>query len=353
MADIALHPFTVQDVTRRKNEVPSNIQSIGAPDWWKQGFTGKGVVVAVFDTGCDARHPDLQEAIIGGRNFTNDDGGRPHRFDDYHGHGTHVTGIIAARKNNTGVVGVAPDARILVVKVLDKDGNGTYEQLTRGIQYALDWRGSRGERVRVLSMSLAGPKDDSALKEAIEKASEANALVVCAAGNSGDGRSNTSEVGYPGFYSECVQVGAIDQKRSMAPFSNSNDEIDLVAPGVDILSTYPRGSYATLSGTSMAAPHVSGAAALLIQKYELGLRRSIIEAEVFALLVKHTEALGFDPREEGYGSLLLGKGKAFPKAQGKPKKAKASQSIGTGSGFVVTAAAIGEAADDELSVRDS
>ncbi|NGP46488.1 S8 family peptidase [Bacillaceae bacterium SIJ1] len=345
MPNVGLHPFTIQEVLRRRpSEVPVNIQAIGAPDWWKQGFTGKQVVIAVFDTGCMSNHPDLRGAVIGGRNFTSE--GRPDQWYDAHGHGTHVAGIIGARRNERGVVGVAPDVQLLIIKVLNRDGHGTYEQLLAGMDYALKWRGPRGERVRVFNLSLAGAEDDASLQEAVKRAVSENVLVVCAAGNAGDGSLRTDEVGYPGVYPDVVQVGAVDQNRQLAQFSNTNDEIDMLAPGVEVLSTYTEGGHARLSGTSMSAPHVSGAAALLIQKYELGLQRSIVEAEVFALLIKHAESLGLDPRAEGYGVLMLGKSKQGASSsrrptQRQPQPARLSSQGTVGGGYVVSQAAIG------------
>ena len=119
-------PYEVIVQATEVNEVPPGVELIQAPAIWKE-TKGKGITVAILDTGCDSSHPDLQEQIIGGRNFTDDDGSNPDIFLDYNGHGTHVAGTIAAQQNDKGVVGVAPEASLLIVKVLNRKGSGQYE----------------------------------------------------------------------------------------------------------------------------------------------------------------------------------------------------------------------------------
>ena len=131
---------------------------------------------------------------------------------------------------------------MLVLKVLAGDGSGSYEQIIEAIHYAVNWRGPNKERVRVISMSLGGPQDVPELHEAIQNAVKQDVLVVCAAGNNGDCNDNTEELDFPGAYSEVIEVGAVNLERKIACFSNSNQEIDLVAPGDEILSTYPEGN---------------------------------------------------------------------------------------------------------------
>ncbi|MBE0343612.1 serine protease, partial [Paenibacillus sp. 28ISP30-2] len=114
------------------NEIPRGVELIQAPAVWNR-TRGQGVKVAVLDTGCDADHPDLKERIIGGRNFTDDDDSDPNIFTDYNGHGTHVAGTIAAAENEDGVVGVAPEADLLIIKVLNKQGSGQYDWIIQGI----------------------------------------------------------------------------------------------------------------------------------------------------------------------------------------------------------------------------
>lgn len=291
-------PFQVIEQAAEVNEVPKGVEMIQAQKIWDQ-TKGKGITVAILDTGCEITHPDLKEQIVGGRNFTNDDGGNIDVYKDYNGHGTHVAGTIAAIQSNTGVVGVAPEAKLLIIKVLDKNGSGQYEWIINGINYAIE------QKVDIISMSLGGPEDVPELHEAIQKAVTNNILVICAAGNEGDGDVSTDEFDYPGSYNEVISVGAIDLERRSSNFSNSNNEIDLVGPGEKILSTYLNGKYATLSGTSMATPHVSGAMALIKVLANTSFERNLTEPELYAQLIKRTVPLGNSPKLEGNGLVYL------------------------------------------------
>lgn len=120
---LRLIPYQVNEVVEVVSEMPEGINMIGAPKIWEKS-KGKGITVAILDTGCDITHPDLSERIIGGWNFTDDDNGNPDLYTDYNGHGTHVAGTIAAAQNNNGVIGVAPEASLLILKVLNKNGSG-------------------------------------------------------------------------------------------------------------------------------------------------------------------------------------------------------------------------------------
>lgn len=291
-------PYEVIVQVTEANEVPTGVELIQAPKIWSE-TKGKGVTVAVLDTGCDSTHPDLQERIIGGRNFTDDDGSNPDIFLDYNGHGTHVAGTIAAQQNDKGVVGVAPEASLLIIKVLNKKGSGQYEWIINGINYAIE------QKADIISMSLGGPNDMPELHEAIKKAISNNILVVCAAGNEGDGDDSTDEFAFPGCYNEVISVGAINLERRSSDFTNSHNEIDLVAPGEKILSTYLKGKYATFSGTSMAAPHASGALALIKSLVNNNFGRELSEPELYAQLIKRTIPLGFSPKLEGNGLVYL------------------------------------------------
>ncbi|WP_078411555.1 S8 family peptidase [Priestia abyssalis] len=291
-------PFQVIEQAEKVNEIPRGVEMIQAPKIWDR-TKGKGITVAILDTGCDIAHPDLKKRIIGGRNFTGDDSGNLDLYKDYNGHGTHVAGTIAAIQNNTGVVGVAPEANLLIIKVLDKNGSGQYEWIINGIYYAIE------QKVDIISMSLGGPEDVPELHEAIQKAVANNILVICAAGNEGDGNDSTDEFGYPASYNEVISIGAIDLERRSSNFSNSNNEVDLVAPGEKILSTYLNGTYATLSGTSMATPHVSGAMALIKVLANESFERNLTGPELYAQLIKRTVPLGNSPKMEGNGLVYL------------------------------------------------
>ncbi|MFK4011603.1 S8 family peptidase [Bacillus cereus] len=308
--EVGLIPFDVLEVVSEVREIPEGVKLINAPAAWEKSEKGKDVVVAVLDTGCQIDHVDLKDRIIGGRNFTTDNNSDPNNYTDMNGHGTHVAGTIAATENNQGVLGVAPQAKLLIVKVLGgPNGSGAYEWIINGINYAVNWRGPNGEKVRVISMSLSGKEDNPELHQAVINAVNNDVLVVCAAGNGGDNNQNTDELSYPGAYQEVVEVGAVDLNKKIAVFSESNKNVDLVGPGVGILSTYKGGGYATLSGTSMATPHISGGAALIIKHCESNKEfdRTLSEDEIYAQLIKRTTALVDSKRLVGNGLLDLAK----------------------------------------------
>lgn len=291
-------PHTVIQQEESVKEVPKGVELIQAPKIWSE-TKGKGMKVAVLDTGCDVNHPDLKDRIIGGRNFTDDDSSNPEIYTDYNGHGTHVAGTIAAQENDAGVIGVAPEADLLIVKVLNRNGSGQYAWIIKGIHYAIE------QNADIISMSLGGPVDVPELHDAIKAAIRKNILVVCAAGNEGDGDDSTDEFAYPGCYNEVVSVGAINLERDSSRFTNSHNEVDCVAPGEGILSTYLNGKYATLSGTSMAAPHVSGALALIKVYANEQFGRKLSEPELYAQLIRRTVPLGNSPKLEGNGLVYL------------------------------------------------
>ena len=212
---------------------------------------GGGVKVAVLDTGIDLDHPDLADNIKGNYNAIN-----PTKSgDDDNGHGTHVAGIIAGVDNAIGVLGVAPEAHLYAVKVLNRTGSGYFSDIIEGLQWCVE------NGIQVVNMSLGSRSNVQSFHDAITATYGAGITLVAAAGNSGPG-DNTVE--YPAKYPEVIAVSATDSSDSIAYFSSRGPEVDLAAPGVSINSTYKGGSYKVLSGTSMASPHVAGAAALVI-----------------------------------------------------------------------------------------
>lgn len=299
MTKMKLLPFTIESlsVTEKIKEIPYGIKQCGAVDIWEQGEKGNGIVVAVLDTGVDANHSDLKKNIIGGRNFTAD-GDSYKDFNDLNGHGTHVAGTIAA---NGKIKGVAPEAKILALKVLDRHGDGNYYSIIEGLRYATNWKGANGERVRIINMSLGGSKPHKYLYQAILQAVAKGIIVVVASGNKGDGNRDTFEYEFPANYNECVTVAACNEKSELADFSNNHLEVDVIAAGVDVLSTYKNGGYATLSGTSTAAPHISGTLALLIKMGEKKFKRTLTESEIYSLLIKCCCSLGYPASAEGNG----------------------------------------------------
>lgn len=300
---VRLIPYKVESIQEAVDTVPAGIEIIEAPQIWAEANEGDGIVVAILDTGIDYNHPDLIDAVIDVKNFT-DEGAENDVF-DRNGHGTHVAGTIAARREGSGLVGVAPKAKLLILKVLDSQGVGSYEGIVQAMNYAADWRGPNGEKVRAVNMSLGGPEDVLELHDAVKRLVDSEIPVIVAAGNEGDDREDTFEYSYPGSYNEVIEVAASTLTNEVAPFSNSNNEIDVLAPGVDIVSTWVNGQYAKLSGTSMATPHVVGAIALLITIGERTFKRTLTEAEIYALLVKRTVSLGNEATAEGHGLIKL------------------------------------------------
>lgn len=231
-------------------QVPWGVQFIAAPEAWER-TRGEKVKVAIVDTGIDLRHPDLKENLAGGYNAL-----APSRDPaDDHGHGTHVAGIVAAREEGRGVVGVAPASALYAVKVMDAQGVGYLSDLVEGLGWCVR------EGISLANLSLGTMEDNETFREAVLAAHAAGVTLVAAAGNSGP-REDT--VNYPARYGQTIAVSAVDRSGRMPRFASRGAEVDLVAPGVDVFSTWPREAYRSLSGTSMAAPHACGAAALLL-----------------------------------------------------------------------------------------
>ena len=228
---------------------------IKAPEAWDITQGSSEVRIAICDTGIDQNHEDLIGRIVANKNFTSS-----RSVDDKFGHGTHVAGIAAAVPNNgLGVAGIAFNSSLMNVKVLGDDGSGYYSWVVKGIIWAAD------HRAKVINLSLGGPAGSGTLQNAINYAWNKGCVVVAAAGNDGSGNPS-----YPAFYDNCIAVAATDSNDGKAGFSNHGFWVDVAAPGVDIYSTLPNHknqlgprNYGALSGTSMAAPHVAGVAALV------------------------------------------------------------------------------------------
>lgn len=253
-------------------EVQWDIQYIYAPNVWNTYYQYVGdaaygyygtVQVAVVDTGVDYSHPDLYGAVKwcvvslnNGATFYK--GTSLSNCRDPNGHGTHVAGTIAARLNGQGMAGVAPKVQLYAVRVLSASGSGYISDIAKGIVEATkgpDGTPGTADDADVISMSLGG-SGSSTLYSAVQYAYSYGVVLVAASGNEG-----ASSPSYPAAYSEVIAVGAIDSNYNVPSWSNRNP--DVVAPGVNIYSTLPGGKYGTMSGTSMACPHVSGVVALI------------------------------------------------------------------------------------------
>ena len=228
--------------------MPWGVDRVDAEMVWPSGNNADPVRVAVVDTGISNSHPDLVGNVKGGYNAINP----VKNWNDDNGHGSHVAGTIGALNNAIGVVGAAPLVDLYAVKVLSRSGSGFLSDVIEGIQ----WSVANG--AQVINMSLGASSDVQSFHDAVTAAYNAGVVVVAAAGNSG------GAVGYPAAYSEVIAVSATDSSDNLASFSSRGLEVDLAAPGVSVYSTYKGTGYATLSGTSMATPHVTGSAALVL-----------------------------------------------------------------------------------------
>jgi subtilisin len=261
--------------------IPAGVAQIKAPVAW-DCTKGKVIKVAVLDTGIDYKHPDLSPNFKWGISFVSGESS----VMDFNSHGTHCAGTIAAALNGIGVVGVAPTAYLYGVKVLSKTGSGAWSNLISGI----DWCVNKKD-LDILSMSLGGGSAPSALEKMCEIAWRQGALLIAAAGNSGK-----EPILFPARYEKVIAVTAIDNANNRAGFSSFGLEAELCAPGVNVLSTLPGGGYGTKSGTSMACPHVSGAAALA-----WGTHRYTNNVTIRRLLAHTADNLGMPGRDPEYG----------------------------------------------------
>lgn len=261
-----------------------------APLLWHK-TKGEGIKIAVLDTGIDHTHPDLAENIKGGVNFTTTN---PDDWMDRQGHGTHCAGIIAGTDNGQGVVGVSPKADLYGVKVLADNGSGTIDWIIRGIDWCI------ANQMDIVSMSLGTSADPGPeLQRAMQRARAAGIILIAASGN------EATHCGWPAAYPEVIAVGAVDPTLEKAAYSNFGEEIDIVAGGSEILSTYLNKGYARLSGTSMATPIVTGAAAL-VQRYARLQDAKIGPVTIMDLLRSRSVGLGGTRlRNDHFGSGLV------------------------------------------------
>eukprot|EP00029_Vermamoeba_vermiformis_P007685 TRINITY_DN3393_c0_g1_i1.p1 TRINITY_DN3393_c0_g1~~TRINITY_DN3393_c0_g1_i1.p1 ORF type:complete len:374 (-),score=93.85 TRINITY_DN3393_c0_g1_i1:71-1192(-) len=258
--------------------IPPGVKLTGAPLLWKQWITGRGILVGVIDTGIDRTHTDLKNQVIIARDYVKDNA----PMSSWHYHGTHVAGTIAA---NGALKGMAPEVKLADYRVLGVNGSGDVNAITAAIRQSVI------DGCQVINMSLGSTYDYPPMHQAIQEAVARNVLVVAAVGNNGDGDPNTIEISYPGYYQEVVGAASVsyDEKTGViksSPFSCSNREVDVCSVGYQVLSTAPGNKYMVLSGTSMASPHVSGFAALMLSKAMMRLGARVIPERLLYDMVK-------------------------------------------------------------------
>jgi len=273
------------------------INMSGRKVYENQGFTGKGVVVAVIDTGINPDHPEFEGKIVGGINTVGDD---MNDYRDDNKHGTHCAGLICGK--NTGV---AKDAELLVIKALDREGGMKDPMsLVNALEYACSWKGPNKKKVDIISMSLSGTASafgGTRVVERIEAAINAcvkkGILVCCSMGNTG-GKS----IRYPAAFENVVAVGAVDINKKLANFSTHGDHADVCQVGVNVVSAYHEGGYISLSGTSMSTPIVAGIAALIKSKYNASNDTAIKEYKLYEALKSNTIDLGIAGTDKMFGA---------------------------------------------------
>lgn len=236
------------DIGALAQTLPWGIDRIDAELVWPSGNSADPITVGVIDTGISLSHPDLAANIKGQYNAINP----TKSANDDNGHGSHVAGTIAALNNSIGVVGAGPLIDLHAIKVLNRNGSGFLSDVIEGIDVAIQ------RKLHIINLSLGTSSNVQSFHDAIIRAKAAGLVVVAAAGNSG------GAVNFPAAYPEAIAVSATDINDVIASFSSRGPEVDLAAPGVSIYSTYKGTGYKTLSGTSMASPHVAGSAALLL-----------------------------------------------------------------------------------------
>lgn len=282
--------------------LPYNLEVTQTSDAWQCRKVGQDIVVAVIDTGVDLDHPDLEANIIPGTSFVQD----VPSPDDDHGHGTHVAGIVAAVANNGGAIGVSPRAKIMPIKVLDDEGNGSMFEVAKGIIWAAE------NDADIINLSLGMRVNSSFMDDAINQAYEQGILLVAAAGNCGNDSfayfncTYQDQPTYPGAYPKVMAVASTDRHDQQSSFSNQGDYIEVAAPGSDISSTYFDGRYQVLSGTSQATPHVAGLAALMWAEYP-----DLTAQQIRTHIHQSTDDLGPDGKDTTYGHGRINIGRAI------------------------------------------
>lgn len=276
------------------------VNYLKSKEFWVKS-KGQGAIIFICDTGIETEHQDLRDRVIlqYGKDFTGSGSG----YQDRHGHGTHCAGIAAATNNEFGVLGNAPMAYLVPVKVLNDQGSGTYEWIASGLRYVADLplTGQYQGLKKVCSLSLGGGSPSTTLESAIDYAIAKGVFIIVAAGNSGCNSSNT--IGYPGRYGQCITIASTGQNEIVSGFSSCGEQIDVTAPGEQIYSCGLGGGYVYLSGTSMATPGVAGVVANIVSAYPAIKNQGDLERFLRAR-AHDINVPGFDIRT-GYGTPIM------------------------------------------------
>lgn len=287
-----LSDFRVSGVTQRHSGevIDYGVKMSGAPLEWGETM-GEGIRIGVIDTGVDLRHEDLRGAIAEARNFVDE---RKSAQDD-NGHGTHICGIIGARYNGIGVVGVAPKCSLYVAKAFDDEGSADFEAIKKSFQWLIS------RRVHIINMSFSSSTANDEYEQIVKEAFDNNITLVCAAGNDGRAPMGINTIGYPARFPETIAVSAVDPYKRITKFSSQGAQSEICAAGKDIYSTCINNSYIKLSGTSMATPIISGAVALFQGKAYRRYKRFLTPQEIRLLLHFYAEEIGRDGWDKNYG----------------------------------------------------
>lgn len=262
--------------------IPYGVKQIQAPKAWSHS-TGYHIKIGVIDTGADYYHPDLRHSLGRGINLLN----RNMLPLDDNGHGTHIAGTIAAANSPEGMIGVAPRSIIYPIKAFDHNGSAYVSDIVLGIEWCVR------NRVDIINMSFGMKTRSRALQDIVNKTYTAGISIVASSGNDGKRRS----IDYPARYSNTISVGATDRNRRIADFSNRGPYIDIYAPGDKIISSWIKGKYHEMSGTSMATSHVSGSIALLLAQ-----NPKLSPAEIKALIKKTATPLRYKKNSRKFGA---------------------------------------------------
>ncbi len=298
----------VGDIETLSQIFPQNITGLKIPNIWKR-TQGKGVMVAVLDTGIQL-HSDLVKNVDISRSRSFIEG--ENIFDTTTGHGVHVSGIVAAQNDNKGIVGVAPQATIVSIKVLNKFGSSQGDSIVQGLKYCVQLQPD------VINLSLGSVAPLPEAHKVIKELHKNGVIIVASAGNNGN-----EHILYPAAYDEVIAVGASSSSfmQDRATFSSYGHELDIMAPGEEIFSTFLDNKFAVMSGTSQAAPHVSGIVALLLS-YHKNQNITLTPTQVRKMLLDNTLDTGDKGFDNHNGWGLIDPEKLFTNMLGEviPKK---------------------------------